>query len=356
MRVEDNLIEALRRYLKNESTRERNIRLISYFYGFGGHPWPTLEETAAESHGLASRERVRQILKSNFVDVVEVGDFPELLRFKELVNTRTFWPFSALEQAVWDENLADDFSIPGLFTLMRDIPIETSYGMYTSQLAPTSRATLSVPNFVIQASEVPKLRSLLKQAEKLPGKYGIAKLEYLSDLPEYEQYEAMLKSLLMSYPDTWTREKNDGFWFVVESRDNVLTNFSEKVFGVFDKCALDVLAETYYSALHSRTYDHPFPPSTMIGEYISSSPIYDCNGGLVRFNLPSGELTNIESAFVSYLRDHGEVSYPDAYDYLNGKKFTKPSIDKTVFKSPLAYTDKSQGHGSYIYGPVGEWR
>ena len=104
MTIESQLIETLQGRIKDGSTKYRDIELITYHFGFGGHPWPTLEETG-QRFGDLTRERVLQIILRKFKRAITSADVPALSDCYELIKTRGYWRYSELADRIVDAGL-----------------------------------------------------------------------------------------------------------------------------------------------------------------------------------------------------------------------------------------------------------
>ena len=59
MTLKEELVEFLDHRIKDNSTKERNIEIITHHYGLRGVSRPTLNETSQQFDGIATRERIR---------------------------------------------------------------------------------------------------------------------------------------------------------------------------------------------------------------------------------------------------------------------------------------------------------
>ena len=253
--IEDELLEVLKTTTLKSDQQQRNIEIIAYWYGFRGSLWPTLEE-AAEKFGLGSRERVRQIKEANSVRNFTPFSIPALQEFKNLIQRRPYWRQSELLDRLGETELVgDSFSIHGLFTLVNDLERSIGYEIYTPEIEAATRNSIDKYReyLVIADSEVANIASVRKNIRRLPGKYGVAKLSYLA--AEYAAFESIAdvaKDLIMASDESWSMEDGNDLWFTFEDRENVLINYSEKVFSIIDVCTENELARSYRNALGGR--------------------------------------------------------------------------------------------------------
>ena len=263
-----------------------------------------------------------------------------------------------LHRALADSDLAGErLNLTGLFRIMRDVNVPHDYGIYTSEFKKATRSSISVSDqaLIVIKSDVSQIRTLYQKALGLPGRYGIANLKNLDgESQSYRAYDKLLKGLIKNRQDSWVKDDDDDFWYVIENRDNTLINYSEKIFSVLRECQVDRLAEAYENALHARKYRYEFPSQNLISEYLNNSPLYEYSNGSVRYTGETTGLTEIEQDVVTYFRHRGEFTYPEMRDHLAGLSYGKPYIDRTIFRSPLIYVDRSGRQGNYVFRLVGE--
>lgn len=134
MAIEDELIGYLEKTIKEKETKQRNIEMIAYFYGFRDSLWPTLEETAEKFQNL-TRERIRQIINDEFRDSADLSSLPSIKIINEIITSRPYWTQLEIEQKLIDSGLAKGiFSIRGLLNLIEDLGINDAYDIYTPDL------------------------------------------------------------------------------------------------------------------------------------------------------------------------------------------------------------------------------
>ena len=277
MHIRDELTSFLDRQTREHSStdKERNIEIISCYYGFGQAELPTYREVARRFPSINSRERVRQIVDQFFRRPVKDSDLPSMSAFRDLLEKRSYWQRSELESAIETAHLLQGrFSIKGLFRLMMDLEIEHGYGIYTGRLRTASRTSASDSEkfFIIRESEIEKIRSLYDAALKLPGKYGIANLNYLRTECNFSTYETLIDNLIENAPDRWKRRVGGALWYILENRSNPLTTLSKRVFSIMEACQVERLAGAYRSGLLRRSYEHAFPSVALVSEYLRTFP------------------------------------------------------------------------------------
>lgn len=352
MSIENELIEFLEKRIKNSADKSRNIEIIAYYYGFRDAAWPTLEETA-KRFGVGTRERIRQILNEKFRDFVSPNDLPSTREFIKLISGEGFWVASALEAKLSDSSLVSEkFSIKGILNLIEDLSLECGFEIYTPELDKTSRNSLDLyeNNFLIHRSEIKEIKKKLKKAQGLPGRCGIANLNYIKN--ELSSSYGLIAELVANSHASWVMVDSDNFWYIYENRDNTLVNYSEKIFSVIDKCESERLATTYRNALDSRSYKYPYPTEKIIQEYLESSIFFENNDGKLSFIGENTELTDIEKEVILYLEGKNTVKFPEFRAHLRIKGFGDPHIQKATSTSPLVSVDKSGGRTHYTYSLI----
>ncbi|WP_105180345.1 hypothetical protein [Pseudoalteromonas sp. T1lg21] len=349
MNIEVELIDFLEKNIKETTNKSRNINIIAYYYGFRGSDWPTYEETA-KRFDVGTRERIRQLLNENFRDFVEPNDFPSIKEFQKILNSKNYWKASDLEEEISSSRLVRErFSVKGILNLLDDLGVVCGFEIYTPELNRTSRNSLALyeNNFIIKASELKKIKSFLKKAQGLPGRCGIANLNYLKG--EVNEYYDLVSQLIINSYSSWTKKDEEGFWYIYENRDNTIINYSEKLFSIISECNADRLALVYRNALDGRSYKYPYPPEKIIKEYLKSSVFFENDEGNLKFIGETKELNDIEKDVAHYLGGKKSVSFPDFRSHLRSKGYGDPHIQKATSSSPLVYVDKSGGRTHYTY-------
>ncbi|EPG9148020.1 hypothetical protein [Klebsiella variicola] len=353
MGIQSELIEFLERSIKDGANKARDIEIVKFYYGLNESPWPTLEETASR-FGVGTRERIRQLLNSKFRNNVSQNSIPSLNDFIQNLQSREYWRLSDLEEQTYKSGLVGKEShLKGIFNLIEDVNLDCGFEFYTPELNRVTRNSIVTSKniFLIRNSSIKSIEKLIKKAKDLPGRCGIANLNYLKE--EIGQYYSFVSLLIASLPTSWVRVIGDDYWYIFENRDNTIINYSEKVFGIFESCDPSRLAETYRNALDGRSYKYPYPPAEIIDDYLRSS-IYMANthSGL-KFIGETTKLNEIEKDLISFFNFSGNASFPTLYKYLSQKGYGRPHILKTTNFSPLVYVDKTKGRKHYMYSLVG---
>ena len=367
MSIQTELAAFLESRIPDVDTRDRNIDLIAHFYGFRDSPWPTLEETAGR-FSMSTRERVRQIVDKYFRDIVQAADLPSLPQLSNVVTQRQYWLYSELRDCLENSQLIEaNFSIRGLFNLMTDLGISNDYEIFVidsrwNGLRQATRSSMAQPRepFVIKTSDLGAVNSIYKRARILPGQYGLGNLEYLDDVVGEElfsQYRNLVSDLIRNSDVAWFKETDHGMWYMFEDRDNILVNFSEKVFSLINECETARLAEVFHNALGGRLPKSKRPSLGLIREYLETSASFVSTSDVVRFaNQPEVSLNPIEKDIVDYFEARNAASFKELQTFLGDKGYGRPHIVKATNTSPIVHVDRSRGRKSYVYALVGNPR
>lgn len=353
MNIEFDLTNFLEKNINNNSNKSRNIEILLYYYGFRGEDWPTYEETA-NRFDIGTRERVRQLLNQHFRDHVKPADLPSINSFYKIVNNKDYWKLSELENLVLSSGIVEEnFSIRGILNLLNDLDINCNFDIYTPELKKSSRKSFPIykEHFAIRNSKLKEIRSLLKKAIGLPGRCGIAQVNYLEK--ELDEHNTLISQLIKNYPNSWTYEENGKFWYIIENRDNTIINYSEKLFSLIDSCDATQLASVYRNALDGRSYKYPYPEEEIIKKYLESSIFFENNEGNLTFTGEPREANDIEKDVVLYLKNKPYVDFPKFRDHLRKKGYGDAHIQKAISSSPFVYIDKSDGRTNYRYSLTG---
>lgn len=353
MGIESELIGFLESSIKDGANKARDIEIVKFYYGLNESPWPTLEETASR-FSVGTRERIRQLLNSKFRDNVSKSSIPTLNALVDILQSREYWLTSELEGEICDAGLIDkETHLKGIFNLIDDVNLDCGFEFYTPDLKRATRNSISSSKniFLLRKSSVKDIEKLFKKAQGLPGRCGIAKLNYLEQ--ELGQYYTFVSLLIESSPTSWVRVIGDDYWYIFENRDNTIINYCEKVFGVIEHCDATRLANTYRNALDGRTYKYPYPPTEIIEEYLRSSVYMVNTDSGLKFIGETTRLNEIEEDIVSFFVSGRSASFPELREYLSQKGYGQPHILKSTNFSPLVYVDKTKGQKHYVFSLIG---
>ncbi|MFP3350233.1 hypothetical protein R0K04_02315 [Pseudoalteromonas sp. SIMBA_153] len=353
MGIKSELVDFLINNIKDGSNKARDIEIVKFYYGFNESPWPTLEETASRFR-VGTRERIRQLLNSKFRNNINKNAIPSLNDFVKILQSREYWLTSEFEEAVYNAGLIDKEShLKGIFNLLIDIDHDCGFEFYTPELKRATRSSIATSKniFLIRYSNIKDIAKLLKKAHCLPGRCGIANLNYLK--VELDQYYSLVSLLIESSATSWVRAIEDDFWYIFENKDNTIINYIEKVFGIMEYCNSARLAMTFRNALDRRTYKYPYPPSEIIEEYLKSSVYMVNNNSGLKFIGETTRLNEIEEDIVSFFNFVDRATFSELNGYLSQKGHGRPNILKTTNFSPLIHVNKSKGRRHYLYSLIG---
>ena len=211
--------------------------------------------------------------------------------------------------------------------------------------------------FVIKNSDLKAVNSIYKKARTLPGQYGLSNLEYLDDVVGKElfaQYRNLVSDLIRNSNVAWFKETDHGMWYMFEDRDNILVNFSEKVFSLINECETARLADVFHNALRGRPQKKEHPSLGLIEEYLESSVSFVSTDDVVRFaNQPDVSLNQIEKDVVAYFETQNVANFKELRTFLCHKGYGRPHIIKATNTSPIVHVDRSKGQGFHVYTLVG---
>lgn len=363
MSIEKEIRDYLSAPLRKLDTTSRDIDLIVYYYGLNENLWPTLEEAAirfdvGESKGRRT-ERPRQIINEKFKKIVELSNLPSLKKFAEYLNSSDLHTYSKLIEYVKTHNFFDEnINQISLLRLLHDIGHCKKYRAYTTNLDELKRTALNIDRevFITNDSSIKELRIAYKKAKTIPGRLGIAKLEYLHDEPAIRKVDiAFLISLVKRNSNSWFFIYGGEQYYLFESRDNTLINSLEKARNIASHEDVEILTKILGNSLKRRTVPkkRKYPPNKVIRQYLVSSKYTKMHETTIALNVEKESLTDIERDVVEYMSDNEVHDFTSISAHLDLKGYSKPLIDKAVLYSPLIYVDKSEGRGHYKYHLVG---
>ena len=357
MSIEAELIGILDERIRDGDMKWRNIDMIAYRFGFRGHPCPTLKQVG-QKYGLENRQRAGQIVGDHFRSIVNLDDLPSLLRVYELIDSREYWLYADLSQKIAGAELAgDSFYIEGILNLLNEFGFSNLPGIFTPELKSkmSSASVEGSEGFVVDRAFVKEVSPFFNKARRLPGRYGIARPEYLDS---WSEANALQRSFLLDQMKhsgkCWTFEGGENPWYVFEDiAANPLLNYSKKVFSLIDRCDVRILAETYHNALKKRSHPYQYPSVEILETYLKTSNHFDCIGNQVMFTGMSEHTKNpIERDLIEYLRSHPNSYFPDIKAYLSTLNYSSSNITQAVTHSPLVHINRDRGPRGHVYNSV----
>lgn len=336
--------------------KQRNIDLVACYYGFRESKWPTYEEVS-ELYRIGTRERVRQIINDAFRNHARAADFPSVARCAHVLQQRDHWSVDVYLNTLLAEGIEIlGENVQGLLNLMHDLSLASDYKAYTTDTREMTRSLLNQELEIVLMTEqrADVQRNALKLASDRPGQVGIANLKSLANEKNWTEdfYESIRQSVALS-PRAWSWQEGDNFWYTFEDRQTTLRTYSEKVFSIIDATTVQHLAKIYENALRARTVDITFPPIGVIETYLKQSLLFKREGELISFTGKPIELNEIERSIVEFFEiKKQKTNYVELRDYLLGRGFSKPSIDKRINNSCLVHVDRSLGRKQHVYSLV----
>lgn len=358
MSIEQELIAHLEATTPAGPQQARNIRIVLYFYGFGGGPWPTLEETA-EAFGLGTRERVRQILGAALAELAGAGRLPMLRAASRLIRSRPFWTAEDLAERIAERTGdAPGFRVRALFSLMHDLGLARSYEACDHSLERLTRGQLAADGVFVLARKdaIASLQWALIASRRASLRLGLVSVRLVAEGLGPEPPVEAIKALLAMDPACRTWTEDDDLWCALETPDNVLVGLTAKAFAAARDVSPARLAETLSNALNARVGRERQAGCAQIEEWIRRSRWFRHVDGRVVFLGEPGELTPVERELVDYLAARGGADYPAIKAHLRSRGVLASMIAKAATQSPVVHIDRSGGMRSYRYSLVGRSR
>lgn len=353
MYIEEELLDYLDLKISaKRKDKSRNIKLIAYYYGFGESPWPTLEQVAKEFN-VGTKERVRQIINTNFRDSLSIDAFPNTIRVAEIVKSYDFISSQEIIQQLIHEGLGDvTICLVGIFNLLQDLDICNDYDIYDCKLRRLSRSSLNsqASSYLIHQNIVSDLNVKIKKARTLPGLLGLACLDDLrSELGNSNDVSFSNVIDLISSSENYCYVEFEGQkWYCFEDRDNALINSCEKLFGVIESCEISILSEVLENSLKARTHKFKYPTKEVIEAFLRKSKSYTIDGSSIRFARETSELTGIENDAVEYLKKSGTSESISFKNHLLSKGHDS-LIKKAIYNSVLVLVNREGGRGKLSF-------
>ena len=355
--IEGQLLAFLQR--SNQGGRvERNADFIAYYYGFRGHPLPTLEDTAAGDG--RTRELARKIIETKFRERVKRDDLLGVFRAQEMLLSAV--PLNADEfiDALRRMNLiVADCSPAGLLRLIHDVTDDKSVGIFNQDLYPTNSAqTIQQAKalFFIPVAGVKALRAVLRDAKTLPGQLGIAKFRFLEEKlgPESANQLKVVRRIVESSSQFWAKRDGEDLWYLCDERENTLINNLFKAHRVTGSCPMEKLAAALHRALKARALDYPVALPDVIGDYLRQCRYLEVRDGIGHFRKESCEAVELsppQEAVRRALVEFGErgASLPALKEKLNAftGEFSDATVQKAIMNSPIVCVSGNRGDRTY---------
>ena len=356
MYIEEELLGYLSDHMPERGgNKDRDRKLIAYYYGFGDLPWPTYEQVAGQ-FGIANRQRVEQILKDKFLKSVTIQNLPVALQTANLIESYSFVSSKELISKLTQEGFGDStLNVKGLLNILHDLGKCSDYDIYDSGLRKLTRLSVNSrdASYLIHKKILPDIKAKLKKAKTLPGLLGLARFDDLRiELGEDTQENfSKIADLISGSEDYCAVELANDKWYTLEERDNTLINSCEKLFGVIDSCEIATLSVVLANSLHRRSHRFGFayPNEGVIEAYLRKSRHFKISGSSIRFVGEISGLTDIEAAVIKYLQEAGKSDFPTLKKHLVTLGYGNDAVVKAINNSPLVFVDKRSGRAHHTY-------
>ncbi len=251
MTIESEIHRFLTKTIPYQSNPLRTFEIVKYRYGIGAGRHLTLEEISQLIDDFDTRERVRQILKKHFIDIVKPEDIPTLERVLGLMQNRGYWKcYELIDEMKTSQMIEDEIDFNGFFLLLNELKFQHPYNIYTKNLKPVSKVVKPYPTDIITSS-IQSIKHIQKEAQKLSNNNGIANLQDLIELSKRFPIpnDISIKQLLLDTTTFWFLEESENIWFTIEeSSRNRIKHFLNEIFSIIESCHIDELTETIHNA------------------------------------------------------------------------------------------------------------
>jgi hypothetical protein len=320
--------------------------------GFGDSYWPTLVEVADKFPDVTTRERIRQIINESFELATQIDDLPVAKNVFEIIESHDCISVSQLKAELIQEGLASqNTTIRGILILAKNFGVCQNHNLYDANLKTLLRSIeeFDTASYLLQRETFSRLKKQLKKAQTLPGRRGLANLEYLySEIDDSQDVEQVIK-FIRNTPNVCLVEEGAEEWYIYENRNNILLNSCGKIFSITEECNLDVLSLTLENSLHRRTEKYIFPSQTIIKSWIQKSSWFMVEGATTKFLGQTGELTKIERDAVDYLQALDMTDFSNFENHLLAVGHNRHNALKAITTSPLVTVDKSGQKRNHKY-------
>ena len=340
---------------KDPEIDERNLSLILDHFMFGAQSsfWPTLDELGLK-YGIGTRERVRQIIDASYVSLISGIQLPSCLAAAALLDTRRIWSERDYLEALREQGLIGEMSSAiGLLNYLNSQSLGQQYSVHLPDMSPATRSVYFDydDRLIVHNDDLAQVRAEFAVAKGIPGKCGLAEVSYvLQDMPDANLEN--IKTIIRANSYVWRQERDGEFWYSFDNKENVLLYNSTKLFAVVDSYPLEACAEVLANSLTSRAREYPYPPSSMIEEWLGQSMHFNVVGGLVTPNSEPAVLNPIEVSVVEIMAGKEPVGSDILSKILKDKGYSAASIQKALFSSPIVRVDKSAGRTRYRFSLV----
>jgi Bacterial RNA polymerase, alpha chain C terminal domain/Sigma-70, region 4 len=296
-RLEDELENLVR--LTSPSVSDRNLMVVSQFFGFDGTGKKTLEEVG-QSFGV-TRERVRQIVKQFTKRLHRRSLYLPIFRLacnhilESLPNTPR-----AVSQSLHAQQITKtEFDVTGIVAIVKLLGEQDLF----------DNISIGEVTLAVKKDEAGYFKRVPRIARAIVSAFGCGHIEHiLSDLDAASEQTVdalQVTTILGRNPDVrWLNQERE--WFtIIETKRNRLSNIVRKVLSVAQKISI---SELRGAIKRVHRLDGFAPPSDILRSFCSSLPFCDVVDEHVISNQAlslTETLGEIESCFYDVLREHG---------------------------------------------------
>lgn len=337
-------------YPQTRFNRDRDVNIVSMFYGFGDASWPTLE-SIGDSYDL-TRERIRQVVNHSFLDEASISELPLLQACGIELESVKFIDTATLKTRLLERGLVDEsFNPRGLLNLLQDLGLCKRHDLFRANLEPQQRGdSEEEQTFLATASYAARLSRALHVARTLPGQLGLVRFTDLrAELASTTSIDFLaIESLLRAHNECRTLTVDGVHWYMFSDRVNTLLNSCGKLFSTSIEVPTDELAATLARSLKRRSGKYPYPDADVIEAWIRQSPKwFSTDGTHTSFSGTLIEITPIERDLVNFLRKAKRASYTSIREHLTLEGHDNAIISKIVGSSPLVHVEGRRGNYTY---------
>ncbi len=336
---------------RDELNIERDISIVSMFFGFSDNRYPN-GQTVGDEFSV-SREYIRQRIQSKVSNAVSESDQSRFEKFLTAVTERDIYTFKDIKDILLNEGFdISDMNAYGFNNFVTYFDINYPYEIFNFEMKKADRKDFySLDDFLlIKKDKINHFKKILKQVFTLPGHSGLITLSEIFDPKNGMPYE-MIKYIIMQYRGSYTYSDGLSLWYTFENRDNVFINSIGKIKSQISNCNIDKLADILHEIVTARTSKYEYPSVRVIRKYLESSVYTDVKGEILYFkeNLEIPTLSESDNIIISYFKDRNisEAVYNDLKQMFLLNNYSDANAVKNCYHSPFIFVDKSAGRKNY---------
>lgn len=337
--------------------KQRNADIVNEYFGIDYIGKATLDSVGTK-HGM-TRERVRQIVKSYFVDVVREKDLPSARIITEEFNSRLFWTVADFENSISDD-IGGKMNIVGVVNFLNLMGYVEDVNVYQNDLSGKAVVNeICEDDIIMSKMNYNKVKPFYTQLLRYPGILGLttitSALNRVKKIPD-NTIRNTLVELLKLNNNCCVINKNED-WYILENRDNVIINSIEKIANVTKNLPLNILCNVVYDCINKRSSNYPQPDEKTVEDYLKISKYIEYKNENVAIKVEPGRTNQLDDdILVAYKRNNTECfDYPTLCSELNNIKMQRDKNGggyteaylKKVYSCPFIYTDRSEGRSNY---------